>query len=144
MQANVIWTGSLNFTATTENSFSIPLESSPDLSGGGTAASPMELVALALAGCTGMDVISILQKKRQQVSSFEIRFTGERSEEHPRVFTRVTLEYFVSGAKIDRAAVERAVQLSRDKYCPVEAMLGKSVTVDHVITIYQTESTAQS
>jgi putative redox protein len=87
-----------------------------------------------------MDVISILQKKRQQVSAFEVLFHSERAENHPKVFTHIVLEYIVTGTDIDPAAVERAVQLSEEKYCPTQAMLKQAVPIDHTITIRQAES----
>jgi putative redox protein len=96
---------------------------------------PMELLAIGFAGCTAMDVISILQKKKQEVTAFEVRVHADRAEEHPRVFTRIVMEYVVSGNKVDRTAVERAVQLSSEKYCPAQAMFKKIVPLELKITL---------
>jgi putative redox protein len=85
--------------------------------------SPMELILSALAGCTGADVIDILRKKRQEVTNFEIRVHGERSGEHPRVYTEIEIVFIVTGRKVDPEAVRRAVELSENKYCSVSAML---------------------
>ncbi len=98
----------------------------------------MELIAIGLAGCTAMDVISILQKKRQDVTAFETRVHARRAVEHPKVFTNIQIEYIVEGRKIDPAAVERAIELSETKYCPAQAMLAKAVKIDHTYTIRET------
>ncbi len=88
-----------------------------------TGQSPMELIMAGLAGCTGADVIDILRKKRQDVTNLEIRVHGERSAEHPRVYTQVEIVFIVTGRKVDPEAVRRAVDLSENKYCSVSAML---------------------
>lgn len=85
----------------------------------------MEVVLLAFGGCTGMDVISILRKMRQEVSGYEVRLVGERTEEQPTVFTDVTVEHVVRGRNLNVANVRRAVELSATRYCPVAAMLRK-------------------
>lgn len=85
---------------------------------------PMELLLIGLAGCTAMDVISILQKKRQPFKGLQVRVSGERAEEHPQVYTRIHVEYIVTGEGVDPQAVERAIELSETKYCSAAAMLG--------------------
>jgi putative redox protein len=96
---------------------------------------PLELMLLSLGGCTGMDVISILQKKRQRVTGFEIHVQGERAKEHPRVFTSITVEYHFQGYDLDQASVERAVELSETKYCSARAMLSQVVPIQSAIYI---------
>lgn len=107
---------------------------------GVNAGSPMELVAMASAGCTAADVISILQKKQQRVTNFEVRVLGPRADEHPKVFTEITLEYVVTGHKIDPKAVERAIELSLTKYCSVNKMLEKAATIKHTYRIVEAEA----
>jgi len=92
---------------------------------------------VSLAGCTAMDVISILQKMKQDVTNFEVKVKADRAEEHPKVFTNMILEYIVTGKKIDRSAVEKAVNLSETRYCPSQAMLRKSVPIKSTITIIE-------
>jgi len=82
-----------------------------------------------------MDVISILQKKRQEVTDFQVTADIEQADAHPMVFTKVLITYTVTGKNIDRAAVERAVELSETRYCPAQAMLEKSVEITHKIVI---------
>jgi putative redox protein len=87
------------------------------------AATPMELLLIALGGCTGADVISILKKKRQQVTAYEVEVKAERRAEHPRIYTRIEVTHRISGQGIDPKAVAQAVELSETKYCSVLAML---------------------
>ena len=94
-----------------------------------SAASPMELLMLALGGCTGVDVISILKKKRQQVTDYRIEVSGERRTEHPRAFTRLYVKHIVRGRAISEPAVRRAIELSEQKYCSVAASLRGSVEI---------------
>lgn len=140
MEAKAVWKGRMSFDGfASDNGFTLPLGSSVASGGDGDGFSPMETIAIGLAGCTGMDVISILEKKRQEVTAFEVRVQAERSTEHPKVFTIMRLEYVVTGRNIDRAAVERAVELSETKYCSVGAMLNKAVTIENKITILEAE-----
>lgn len=135
MQAKVVWSQRLSFTGTADTGFSVPLGSKPEVGGDNDGFRPMELIALGLAGCTAMDVISILQKKRQEITSFEVIVHGERADEHPRVFTHIEVEYRIAGVNVDKAAVERAIDLSKTKYCPAQAMLGPVVPIDLTYTI---------
>ena len=94
-----------------------------------TGPRPMELLLLGLAGCTAMDVVSILQKKRQPLTGLQVKVNVERAEEHPRVYTQIHLEYVVQGPGVDPRAVERAIELSQTKYCSASAMLEKAAPI---------------
>lgn len=108
------------------------------LDGDGQAgASPMDVVLAGLAGCTGIDVTSILAKMHQDVTSLEIRVHGTRADDYPQVYTAITVEYLVTGHGIREDAVRRAVELSETKYCSVGAMLGKTATITHSITVME-------
>jgi putative redox protein len=135
MEAKVTWKHGLTFTGTSERGFSVPLGASPEVGGDNDGFRPMELMALSLAGCTAMDVISILSKKRQTVSKFEVRVQTKEARENPHVFVDVVIEFFVRGSGVDPVAVERAIALSRDKYCPAQAMLVKAVPIRHELHI---------
>jgi putative redox protein len=112
----------MSFVAYADSHHFVTIDSS--LNGEPTgAASPMELLLISLGGCTGSDVVSILQKKRVSVSQFEVHVCGERSDGHPRVFTRIAIEFVVHGRNIRPADVERAIELSSTRYCSVSAML---------------------
>ncbi len=135
MDVKVIWKERMSFIGSAESGFSIPLGTSPDVGGDNDGFRPMELLAVGLAGCTAMDVISIMQKKKQEVTSFEVQVHADRAEDHPHMFTRIVIEYILSGRKIERVAAERAVQLSAEKYCPAQAMFSKVVPIELKITI---------
>ena len=100
-----------------------------DDSAGGTAPKPIELVAVALAGCTAFDVITILrQKYHQKVTGYEVRVEADQAERPPQVFTAIRIHHVVRGVDIDASAIEQAIHLSEEKYCSVGAMLQKSAT----------------
>jgi len=136
MEAKVTWRGKMSFTGSVGSGFEVPLGTSAAGGGDDDGMSPMELVAVSLAGCTAMDVISILKKKQQDVTAFEVKVTTEHGEVHPRIFSHILVEYIVSGHNIDPAAVNRSVELSTTKYCSVQAMLEKAVPIEHKITIH--------
>lgn len=135
MDAKVTWKSGLSFTGTADSGFDVPLGVPADHGGEDDGTSPMELVLIALGGCTGMDVISILKKKQQDVTRFEIALHGDRATDHPKVYTDITIEYIVTGHNIDPEAVKRAVELSEGKYCSVNGMLKKSVNVQTKCTV---------
>lgn len=137
MDAKAIWKHGMSFDGTATSGFTIPMGTSAEFGGDNDGLRPIELVLVGLAGCTAMDVISILQKKRQEVTAFEVSAHADRATEHPKVFTHVVLEFVVTGKEIDRAAVERAVELSSTKYCSAQAMLIKAVEIEHKITIVE-------
>lgn len=141
MTAKVTWNGKMSFTGTAGTGFTVPLGADTSVGGDNDGFRPMELLAVSLAGCTAMDVISILQKKRQDVTAFEVRVQSERSNEHPKVYTHMVIEYYVEGRGIDPAAVERAIDLSSTKYCPVQKMLSWGVKMEHKYFIQETSST---
>ena len=107
--------------------------------GGGQNAGfrPMEMLLVGLAGCTGMDVISILRKKRQQVTGFEVRVQGDRAETHPMVFEDITIEYIITGHNVQPEAVERSIELSVTRYCGAMATLGKTARIRHEYRIIE-------
>jgi putative redox protein len=137
MDAKVTWKGKMSFTGTADTGFTLPLGAEPAVGGDNDGFRPMELMAISLAGCTAMDVISILQKKRQEVTGFEVKVHAERADEFPKAFTHITVEYNVTGHNVDPVAVERSIELSSTKYCPAQAMLAKAVTIEHKYTILE-------
>lgn len=135
MNAKVVWKERLKFTGVADSGFEIDLDSKKEGGGDDSAIRPTELIAISLGGCTAMDVISILQKKRQDVTAFEVNVTAERAVDHPRKFTAMTVEYVVTGHNIEYSAVQRAVELSEEKYCSVSNTLKGNVALSHKITI---------
>jgi putative redox protein len=130
MDAKVTWQQGMTFTGTAGTGFTVPLGADPAVGGANDGFRPLELMAISLAGCTAMDVISILKKKRQEVTGFEVRVHAEQAQEHPHVFTHIKIEYLISGRGIEKAAVERAIELSKTTYCPAQAMLAKAVEME--------------
>jgi putative redox protein len=109
-----------------------------EASGGGNAGfKPMDLLLVGFGGCSGMDVISILRKKRQNITGFEISVTGEKNDGFPKTYKSVHIEYIVSGKGLDKEAVERAIALSLDKYCSVGATLARTGTITHSFRIVE-------
>lgn len=137
MNATITLQDEMHFTAIPDSGQLVHIDTKPTESGLRQGASPMELLLISLGGCTALDVISILRKKRQNVTGFEVRVSGERTTEHPRVFTDILIEYVVRGVNIDPAAVARSIQLSTESYCSVHAMLHQAATIRTTYTIIQ-------
>ena len=119
--------GHLRFSARTGSGHTLTL----DDAGGDSGPRPAELVPMALAGCTAMDVISILRKKRQEVTRYEVRAQGVQMDGHPNAFTRIDVVHVVEGPAIEIDAVRRAIELSATKYCSVGATLSSGITEVH-------------
>ena len=139
MESKVVWNGGLTFTGSSDSGIQIPLDTIPALGGSEESLRPLQLFAIGLVGCTGMDVISILQKKRQEVTAFEVSAQIHRAVDHPKVFTKILLEYKVTGKNLDLKAIERAVELSETRYCPAQAMLEKTAEISSKITLIAAE-----
>jgi putative redox protein len=122
IQAQLKWIDGMQFIARAGDGPAVVIDN-PESKGG---ASPMQLVLIGIAGCTAVDVISIMQKKRANVNDFQVNITGERAEEHPKRFTNIRIEYVLSGKGIKPNAVEQAIQLSETKYCSAMASLNAS------------------
>ena len=137
--AKIVWQGEgLAFVGTGGSGYSIKFNNPSGPEGG----SAMEAVAIAAGACTAADVISILQKKQQQVTGFEVNIVGLRAAEHPKVFTEIDLEYVVRGHHIDPRAVERSIELSLAKYCSVNSMLKHSAKINEHYRIIEEEPEA--
>ena len=124
ISAQLIWTDNERYLGEASSRHAIVMDTAKE----NTANSPMELVLLALCGCTASDVVGILRKKREPFNSLEVRAEGERAEGYPAVFTQIKLTYRVGG-KVSRKAMEDAVRLSQEKYCSVSAMLEKTAKI---------------
>ena len=123
MLVSLRWSGDLAFEAQTESGHSFPLDAKPEVGGHNQGATPMEVLLVSLAGCTGMDVASILRKKRVDLRAMTVKINGERALEHPKYFTRIDVEFNLEGRGLREEDVRTAVELSRDKYCSVSVML---------------------
>ena len=119
VKAQIKWTEGMQFIARAGNGPAVVLDSSE----GGSGPSPMELVLIGVAGCSAIDVIMIMEKKRAQVTDFQINITGERAEEYPKRYPDIRMEFVLPGKDIKPKAVEQAIQLSETKYCGAMASL---------------------
>jgi putative redox protein len=139
MDAKVTWKGRMTFDASADSGFHTQLGTDAAVGGDNDGFRPMELFAMGLAGCTAMDVISILGKKRQDVTAFDVQVHVERAQQHPKVFTSAVIEYLVTGHAVDEQAVKRAMELSAESYCPAQAMLGKIMPIELIYQIFEDE-----
>ena len=137
MDAKVTWDHGMTFAGTSESGFTVPLGTVPEVGGENDGFKPMELMAISLGGCTAMDVVSILRKKRQKITAYEVRVHADVAEKHPKVFTQSAITYDITGKNIDEKAVLRAVQLSADRYCPAQGMLDKVMPIALLYEIYE-------
>src|SRR6266516_2579790 len=139
MKATIQWKENMTFVGMPDSGFPVKMEADASFGGTNSGVRPMEMVALGLASCTGMDVISILRKKRQQVTQFEVKVNAPRSADHPRVFTSALITYIVTGKNVDEMAVLRSIELSITKYCPVQFMLAQAFPMELHYEIYEDE-----
>ena len=134
------WSSKRQFVGWDAKGHGVVMDSTPEHGGESTGARPLELFLYALAGCTGMDVVGIMEKQRQQLTDFEIRVEAEQREEYPKYYDRIRIEYVVTGFGLSEPAVQRALQLSQEKYCPVRQMLGPQVHVETSYRIVEAEA----
>jgi putative redox protein len=142
MKARIKWVENRIFVGESGTGHSIVLGSGGGGSGGGSdggsiAPSPMEPMLIGLGGCTAYDVVHILEKGREPIADCVVELDADRAQTEPKVFTRVRLRYVVIGRGLDRAKVERAVQLSADKYCSAAAMIAKTAEIIHEIDVIE-------
>jgi len=117
----------------------VTMDSTPILGGKDSASRPMELMLMGIAGCSAMDVISILKKKRANISEFRMEIVGERAEEHPKRFIRIDFHYIVTGKEIKPEDVQRAIELTEEKYCGAMATIRGNVELSYRFTINEQE-----
>lgn len=134
LSAQVTWTEKLHFQGKAEHDQVVAIDHAPPL-GDGNGIKPMELLLMSLASCSGQTVISLLQKMRQDVRGFTVKAEGARRAEHPTVFTEIRLAFEVEGNDLSAEAVEKAIRLSEEKYCPVWAMLKPGVKISFSTSI---------
>jgi putative redox protein len=136
---NVKWEGIMRFTATTEEGDSLTMDTDPEGGGEGHGFRPVKLVLVGLGGCTGMDIIWILKRQRQEVTGLEMKVTGTRRKKDPMYYETVQIEYVVRGRNLRESAVKRAIELSEQKYCSVRGIFRPDVKVT---TSYRIEQEA--
>lgn len=132
METTIKWTGKMAFTGVTPSGHEIKMDAAQEIGGENSGARPTELLLNAVAGCTGIDIISILQKMRLEPKSFDMQVKGDRADDHPKRFTDIQIHYALEG-DLPEEKVVRAIQLSKDKYCSVSHSLNANITVSYSI-----------
>ncbi len=129
IEAQIKWTDGMQFIARAGKGPAVVLDSGE----GGSGSSPMEMVLIGVAGCSAMDVIMIMKKKRAEVTDFKVNISGERAEEYPKRYTDIHLEFVLHGKGIKPKAVEQAIELSETKYCGAVASLSADIKTTYRI-----------
>lgn len=125
------WVKGMQFVAAGWSGHAVTMDAGEEFGGNDSAARPQELMLVSLCGCTGMDVVSLLKKMRVAFSGIELNIEAEKAETHPHAFTRIDIEYVITGDDIDEAKVKKAIELSQERYCSVSAMLREACPVSH-------------
>ena len=131
MKARVQWLDGRAFVGETGSGHAVVMDGAPEAGGRNIGVRPMEMLLLGLGGCTAFDIVMILERMRENVTALDIGLEAERAAEDPKVFTKVTLVYKIKGRNLKPASVERAVNLSAEKYCSASAIIGKTANIEH-------------
>ena len=137
IEAKITLVQDMQFSGQATSGHTLTMDADNESGGHNAGFRPMELLLVGFGGCSGMDVISILRKKRQPVVGLEINVKGEKTEDYPKIYKEVHIEYIVKGKGVEKEAVERAIALSLDKYCSVGATLAKAGTITHSYKIIE-------
>lgn len=138
MECKVKWIdGGMSFLAETGSNHAFVMDGAPEAGGRNLAPRPMEMLLAGTGGCTAFDVVAILKKGRHAITGCEVSLQAERAATEPKVFTRIHFHFRISGKQLKPAAVERAIELSKDKYCSASIMLGKTASITHDLEIVE-------
>lgn len=136
-KARVTYVKGMQFIGEADSGHAVVMDGPPGAGEKDTGLRPMELLLVGIGGCSGMDVVSILKKKKQTITGFEINVNGQKAESYPQKFTEIDIEFIVKGKNISEEAVKRAVQLSMEKYCSVKATLEGSANINYTYKIIE-------
>ena len=131
MKTSLNWIGGAAFVGQTPSGHRIVMDGPEEGGGRNLGPRPMETVLLGMVACSGYDVVSILKKSRQAIEDCQVEATAERAEEHPRVFTEIHLHFLLTGKELNEKQVQRAINLSAEKYCSASIMIGKTARITH-------------
>lgn len=135
MKARAKWVEGMAFMGEAGSGHAVIMDGAPEYGGRNIGIRPMEMLLIGLAGCTGFDVVQILKKGREAVTGCEVEVEAERASEDPKVFTRIHIAYRISGRGLSQAKAERAVTLSKEKYCSASIMLGATAEMTSALTV---------
>ena len=142
MKARIKWIQDVMFLGESGSGHSVVMDGAPDAGGRNLGFRPMEMLLLGLGGCSAFDVMLILKRGREAVTDCVVDIDAERATTDPKVFTKIVMHYTVTGQGLDRKKVERAVQLSAEKYCSASAIMSKTAEITHTITLVDSISNA--
>lgn len=131
MKANIAWQEGVSFLGQVGSGHSVLMDGAPEAGGKNLGPRPMEMILLGLGGCTAFDVVHILRKGRQAITGCQVEMDAQRAIEDPKVFTRIHLHFIITGKDLDPRQVERAINLSAEKYCSASMMLKATVDITH-------------
>jgi putative redox protein len=137
MKCRVKWLEHMTFVGESGSGHALVMDGAPEHGGRNLGIRPMEMLLLGLGGCTAFDVVMILKKSRQDIVDCEVTIDSDRAEEVPKVFTRIHIHFIVSGSNLDVGKVDKAVNLSAEKYCSASEMLGKTAKITHDFEIVE-------
>lgn len=137
IEAKVSLDKEMQFTGIASSGHTLCMDADESAGGNNKGFRPMELLLVGFGGCSGMDVISILRKKRQSISGLDINVQGEKTDSYPKIYKTIHIEYVVKGRNVEKQAVERAISLSLEKYCSVGATLAKAGSITHSFRIVE-------
>jgi len=140
MKARIKWVQDVMFLGESGSGHSVVMDGAPDAGGRNLGVRPMEMLLLGLGGCSAFDVMLILKRGREAVADCVVDIDAERATTDPKVFTKIVMHYTITGQGLDRKKVERAVQLSAEKYCSASAIIGKTAEITHTITLVDSTS----
>lgn len=137
MKARIRLVEGMTFVAESGSGHGVVVDANPDIGGRDLGPRPMELVLMGTGACSAIDVVLILRKARQEITGCEVELEGERAAEDPKVFTRIHFHFVVTGRSLNEAQVERAIRLSKEKYCSATAMMAKTAAISSDYEIRQ-------
>ncbi len=135
MKARVKWLEDMTLVGESGSGHAVVMDGPPELGGHNLGLRPMEMILLGMGGCTAIDVLNILKKARQAVVDCVVELDAERAPTDPKIFTRIQVHFIVNGRNLNERQVERAVQLSAEKYCSASIMLGKTAEITHTFEL---------
>ncbi|HEY4731974.1 MAG TPA: OsmC family protein [Gammaproteobacteria bacterium] len=131
METRLRWAGGAAFIGLSSGGHTVVMDGPPEGGGRNLGPRPMEMLLLSMAACSTYDVVSILQKSREDITDCDVRITAKRAPDHPRIFTDIHLHFIVSGRNVKDRSIERAIKLSAEKYCSASIMLGAMAKITH-------------
>ena len=135
MKTRITWLEDMTYVARSPSGHALVLDGPPELGGHNLGPRPMEMVLMGMGGCTAVDVVHILRKARQDLRGCELQVEAERADSDPKVFTRIRVHFILTGEDLSAKHVERAIELSAEKYCSASIMLGKTAQITHTFEI---------